>query len=91
LVNSHFLWTVLSTLRQLPPNECELTRVRLVEMLRQSLDDEGEITVYERYSRGEVDEAVARVLLGNKINHIEAEKKAFDSAIERDSSTFLSE
>ena len=72
-------------------NVSELARVGLVEMLRQSLDDEDEIAVYERYSRGEVDEAVARVLLGDKIDHIEAETEAFDSATERDSSTFLAE
>ena len=72
-------------------NVSELARVGLVEMLRQSLDDDDAIGVYERYSRGEVDESVARVLLGEKLDRIEAEKEAFESATDRDPETFLAE
>lgn len=72
-------------------NVSELARTGLIEMLRRSLDEQDEIAVYERYSRGEIDEDVARILLGEKIDRMEAEKDAFESAMERDTSTFLAE
>lgn len=72
-------------------NVSELARVGLVEMLRRSLDKDDKIAVYEQYSRGEIDEEVARVLLGDKIDRIEEEKDAFESAMERDTSSFLAE
>jgi len=65
--------------------------VGLVEMLRRSLDEQDEIAVYEQYSRGDIDEDVARVLLGDKIDQMQEEKEAFESAMERDSSSFLAE
>ena len=70
-------------------NVSELARVGLVEMLRQSLDEQDKIAVYERYNRGEIDEDVARVLLGEKLDSMEEEKKSFDAAMERDTSEFL--
>jgi len=72
-------------------NVSELARVGLVEMLRRSLDEQDEIAVYERYSRGDIDEEVARVLLGDKIDQMKEEKDAFESAMERDTSSFLAE
>jgi len=72
-------------------NVSELARTGLIDMLRRSLDEQDEIAVYERYSRGKIDEDVARVLLGEKIDHMEAEKDAFESAMERDTSTYLAE
>ena len=72
-------------------NVSELARTGLVEMLRRSLDEQDEIAIYERYSRGEIDEDVARVLLGEKIDQMEAEKDAFESAMERDTSAFLAD
>ncbi|AKH97408.1 hypothetical protein [Halanaeroarchaeum sulfurireducens] len=72
-------------------NVSELARTGLVEMLRRALDEQDEIWVYERYSRGDIDEDVARVLLGEKIDHMTAERGAFESAMERDTSTFLTE
>jgi len=72
-------------------NVSELARTGLIEMLRRSLDEQDEIAVYERYSRDEIGEGVARVLLGEKIDHMEAEKEAFESAMERDTSTFLAD
>jgi len=69
----------------------ELTRTGLIEMLRWPLDEQDGIAVYERYSRGEIDEAVARVLLGEKIDQMEAEKDVFESAMERDTSTLLAD
>lgn len=72
-------------------NVSELARVGLVEMLRRSLDEQDEVVVYERYSRGEIDEDVARVLLGEKIDRMIEEKEAFESAMERDTSAFLTD
>lgn len=72
-------------------NVSELARTGLVEMLRRSLDEQDEIAVYEQYSRGEIGEDVARVLLGEKIDQMEAEKDAFESAMERDTSAFLAD
>lgn len=72
-------------------NVSELARVGLAEMLRRTLDERDEISVYELYSRGEIDEDVARVLLGKKIDTMEEEKEAFEAAMERDTSEFLAE
>jgi hypothetical protein len=72
-------------------NVSELAWAELVEMLRRSLDEQDEIAVYERYSRGEIDESVARVLLGEKIDRMEEEKEAFEAAMKRDTSSFLVE
>jgi len=72
-------------------NVSELARVGLVEMLRQTLDEQDEITVYERYSRGEIDEEAARVLLGEKLDRMDEETDAFESAMDRDTSSFLAE
>ena len=68
-------------------NMSELARVGLTEMRCRAMDDQDKITVYERYRRGEIDEEVARVLLGEEIDAIEA----FEAAIERDTSSFLAE
>lgn len=70
-------------------NVSELARTGLVEMLRQSLDERDEIAVYERYSRGEIDEDVARVLLGEKVDRMDVEADAFEAAMDRDTSSFL--
>ena len=72
-------------------NVSELARVVLVEMLRRSLDEQDEITVYEQYSRGDIEEDVARVLLGEKMDQMQEEKEAFGSAMDRDTSSFLAE
>jgi hypothetical protein len=72
-------------------NVSELARTGLIEMLRRSLDEQDEIVVYERHSRGEIDEDVARILLGEKIKQMVAEKEAFESALGRDTTTFLAE
>jgi len=72
-------------------NVSELARVGLVEMLRRSLDEQDEITVYEQYSRGDIEEDVARVLLGEKMDQMQEEKEAFGSDMDRDTSSFLAE
>jgi len=70
-------------------NVSELARVGLVEMLRRSLDKQDKIAVYERYSRGEVGEDVARVLLGEKLDRMDEEKESFEAAMKQDTSEFL--
>jgi hypothetical protein len=72
-------------------NVSELSRTELIEMLRWSLDEQDEIAIYEQYSHNEIDEDVARVLLGDKIDQMEAEKDAFESALVRDTSAFLAD
>lgn len=72
-------------------NVSELARVGSVEMLRQSLDERDEIAVYERYSRGKIDEDTARVLLGEKPDRVETERSSFETATGRDTSEFLAE
>lgn len=72
-------------------NVSELARVGLAEMLRRTLDDDDEIAIYERYDRGEIDEEVARVLLGEKLDRVEDERDAFAAAADRDTSSFLAE
>jgi hypothetical protein len=72
-------------------NVSELARTGLVEMLRRSLDEEDEIAVYERYTRGEIEEDVARILLGEKMDRMETEKAAFEAAMEQDTSAFLAD
>ena len=72
-------------------NVSELARIGLAEMLRRTLDEQDEINIYERYSRGEIDEAVARVLLCEKIDIMDDEQEAFEAAMDRDTSSFLVE
>jgi hypothetical protein len=72
-------------------NVSELARVGLTEMLRRTLDEQDQIKIYEQFSRGEIDEEVARVLLGEKIETMEEEGEAFKTAMERDTSAFLTE
>lgn len=72
-------------------NVSELARVGLAEMLRRTLDEQDEITIYERYSRGEIDEETARVLLGEKLDRINEETEAFEAATNRDTSTFINQ
>lgn len=60
-------------------------------MLSRTLNHQDKIAVYERYSHGEIDEDDARVLLGTAIDRMEEEKEAFETAIDRDTSSFLAE
>ena len=47
--------------------------------------------IHEQYSRGDIDKDVARVLLGDKIDQMQEEKEAFESAMERDFTSFLAD
>lgn len=65
-------------------NVSELAREGLREMLRRTLSDEDKIRIHQRYAAGEIDEEVARVLLGDALDEIAAERTAFEEAIELD-------
>jgi hypothetical protein len=54
-------------------------------------NDQDRIEMYERHSRGEIDEEVARVLLGDRMDTMAEEREAFDTATNRDTSDFLTE
>lgn len=65
-------------------NVSELAREGLREMLRRTLSDEEKIRIHQRYAAGEIDEQIARVLLGDGVDEIEADRKAFEDAMELD-------
>ena len=60
-------------------------------MLPRSLDEQDEIAVYERYNRGEIGEDVARGLLDEKIDQMEADKDAFKFVMQCDTLDFLAD
>lgn len=72
-------------------NVSQLAREGLTAMLRRVLTDQDKMAVYERYDRGQIDEDVAYVLLGDAIDHLAEEREAFRYAMERDTSSFLAE
>lgn len=82
---------LLDTIHMGGINISELARVGLTEMLQRSLTDDDKISVYERYDNGEIEEEVARVLLGDELDHINEERDAFQKATERDTSSFLAQ
>lgn len=61
-------------------NTSELAREGLKEMLRRIVTDEDKIQIYERYSRGELDEEVARLLLGDELDAIAEDERDFRDA-----------
>jgi len=67
-------------------NISELARQGLQEKLREVLSDEEKITLHQRYKQGELSEEVAEILLGDSLEEIERERKAFAEAAELDTS-----
>ncbi|RRJ27812.1 hypothetical protein [Halocatena pleomorpha] len=65
-------------------NVSELARQGLREMLRRTLSEEDKIRIHRRYAADEIDEDVARVLLGDAIEEIDREQAAFEAAMELD-------
>lgn len=65
-------------------NVSELARRGLQEKLRETLSDEEKRQLYRQYESGELDEAVARILVGDAIEEIERERAAFEEATNRD-------
>lgn len=70
-------------------NISELARTGLAEMLRRTMTDEDKITLYERYSDGEISEAATRLLLGDEFDMLEEDIEAFAAAAEDDTSRYL--
>lgn len=65
-------------------NVSELAREGLREMLRRTLSDEDKIRIHQRYEAGEIDEEVARVLIGDALDEIADDRVAFEEAMELD-------
>lgn len=65
-------------------NISELARRGLREKLRETLSDEEKITLHQQYKQGKLSEDVAEVLLGDAVEEIERERKAFEEAAELD-------
>jgi len=65
-------------------NISELARQGLEEKLRDALSDEEKVTLHQRYVQGELSEDVAEILLGDALDEIERERKAFEEAAEVD-------
>ncbi|WP_277543310.1 hypothetical protein [Haloarcula laminariae] len=72
-------------------NISELARQGLREKLREALSDEEKIKLHQRYEQGELSDDVADVLLGDAIDEIERERKAFEEAAELDTTDMLQE
>jgi uncharacterized membrane protein len=65
-------------------NVSELARQGLQEKLREALSEEEQITLHQRYERGELSEEVAELLLADAIDEIEREREAFEAAMDLD-------
>ena len=72
-------------------NISELARQGLREKLREALSDEEKIKLHQRYEQDELSDDVADVLLGDAIDEIERERKAFEEAAELDTTDMLQE
>jgi tRNA U55 pseudouridine synthase TruB len=70
-------------------NISELAREGLTEMLRRTITDEDMITIYERYSDGDLSEDAARVLLGEEFDQLQADIDTFRDAAEDDTSDYV--
>lgn len=67
-------------------NISELAREGLREKLRETLSDEEKIEIHQAYERGEISEEVATVLIGDGLEEIKRERRAFEDATEFDTS-----
>lgn len=65
-------------------NVSELAREGLQEMLRRTLSEEDKIRIYRRYEAGDIEDIVARVLLGDELDEIARERAAFEEAMALD-------
>lgn len=72
-------------------NTSELAREGLIEMLRRVVTTEDKIAVYEKYSRGDISEDIARTLLGDELEFMEQERRDFEQATELDTAQFFQE
>ena len=63
-------------------NISELARQGLQEKLRETLSDEEKSELHQRYEEGEISEDVAEILIGDAIEEIDRERRAFEEASE---------
>lgn len=72
-------------------NTSELAREGLKEMLRRVVSEDDKIQIYERYSRGDIEADVARLLLGDKLDAMAEDAEDFQRAMELDTTGIFRE
>jgi hypothetical protein len=72
-------------------NISQLAREGFQEKLREAASDDDRIRIYEMYDRGEIDEEVARVFLGDDLDRMEDDIAEFENIEEDDTSKHLAE
>lgn len=77
---------VVDELRLGGVNISELARQGLQEKLRESLSEEEKITLHQKYKDGKLSEEAAEILLGDALEEIDRERRAFEEATELDTS-----
>ena len=82
---------LLDELRVGGVNISQLAREGFEEKLREALSDGDRIRIYEMYDRGEIEEEVARVFLGDDLDRMEDDIAEFESVEEQDTSKHLAE
>ena len=82
---------VLDQMRLGGINMSELARQGLREKLREALSDEEKISIHQQYTRGDISQDVAEVLLGEGLEEIERERDAFEEASELDTTGVFQE
>ena len=80
---------LLDDLRVGGVNISQLAREGFEEKLREALSDDDRIKVYEMYDRGEIEEEVARVFLGDDLDRMKEDIAEFESANDEDTSKHL--
>jgi len=82
---------ILDELRVGGVNISQLAREGFEEKLREALSDDDRIRIYEMYDRGEIDEEIARVFLGDDLERMEDDIAEFEGVEEEDTSKHLAE
>lgn len=71
---------VLNKMRLGGINLSELARQGLREKLREALSAEEKIQIHQMYERGELNNQVAEILIGDGLQEIQREREAFEAA-----------
>jgi hypothetical protein len=80
---------ILDDLRVGGVNISQLAREGFEEKLREALSDDDRVKVYEMYDRGEIEDEVARVFLGDDLDRMKEDIAEFESAKDEDTSKHL--
>jgi hypothetical protein len=70
-------------------NTSQLAREGLKEMLRQITTGDEKATIFRQYQRGDIDEDVARVFLGDSLDTMAADATEIEAAIDDDTSDLV--